>query len=815
MEGQESLVSQEPLVSYTDALGNVFHVIPSIAEEDVETEVDNVTPREFITDNMCTYGVNQVLLKLFNGRISRAPEFRNRLQQRKTLLERSLNPRVGPPLPPKIFEEKSKQLNEINNSLNMIEFHVQNSLKEIARIERELREIKNATNIDYIIALSKDYDKNVIQQIKIPNITFKDTVTKHVYLLENPPNDANIDENAVLNMIKITLNPEYSLTENINKFMKYKFMYNYYSILKHKYEEVTGIVPQRLHRKFENDTQKMENLHQKYKNLANQVSTEAQKDYSMLREQYERIEIERLEEEKRQLEERERQLEEQERLNKEQARLRKEREEQERLQKEREEQEREEQRLKNIAELLAGVEIDKARAQRKKEKEKARKEKENAQKVQKAANNAPPIILPGGASNVTVSPPVDVRLRQYADVLIGELGDFIQNESERRTCDIEYDASKKPIDVTPQTLLVQKYWDIIRNDIRRVLHLPDVCMASLEDIANAYNTATSDAAKEAVLTQIRLCVYARILQQLTYPCVDIKGFIQKLLTLTSDDFTKERFDELKIEFFKSSTIEQLAVYYIRHVVIIYQLHSLYFLLKHVKPGVTVVNIQFHDYKWNSKRKKSNYENLFVFFPNSPIDTYRTFLQRSMYLLHGRYFTITLQQNGTTVQKVIPVTPSPYIDIDEYIQDLNTYFTHIEELNTLKSTFPGELDNISSILYHNYKVKKDYYYRSNNMEYVFIDDDNTFFDIFINHMPNDKKPRKRRKEELKIQVHRLFERSAQNIYYFASPTVFIWFESRNSQRALYDLYQSGAIDTNFYKYIREIYSYTPESPYYRL
>lgn len=785
MEREESLVSQDPHVSYTDTLGNVFKVVPSESEEDVNTVVDLVTPREFITDNMSTYGINKVLLKLFNDRILRAPEFRNRLQQKKISLEKSLNPRVGPQLlPPKLLEEKLNKLDKINESLEMVEFHVRNSSIQKARIERELSEIQNATINDYKVALSKDYDKNVIRNVQLYDFNVRDNITNHVYVLKQP-GDVNVDENEVLDMIKITLNPEYSLTENINKFMKYKVMSNHYKILKQNFliSNEKNPIPKRFDKKFKNDVQRMEILEKKYENLADQISEEANEDYLRLQVQHTRNQIERLQEEKSDIEEREHR----------------------RMQHD----EREVQQ--NTATLLE----DEARAkqiQEKKEKEKAKKAAKRAAK--QAANNVPPIpplVEPGGASNVTASPSVDVRLRQYADVLIGELGDFIKNESGRRTCDIEYDASKKPIDVTPQTLLVQKYWDIIRNDIGRVLHLPDVCMASLEDIANAYNTATSDAAKEAVLTQIRLCVYARILQQLTYPCVDIKGFINKLLTFKSDDFTEETFEQLMVDYFKTDTIQQLTVYYIRHVVIIYQLHSLYFLLKHVKPGVTVVNIQFHDYT----QTRSASDNLFEFFLNSPIDTYRIFLQRSMYLLHGRYFTITLQQNGTTVQKVIPVTPSPYIDIDEYIEDLNTYFTHIEELNTLKSTFPGELDNISSILYHNYKVKKDYYYRSNNMEYAFIDDDNTFFDIFINRMPNDKIPLKRKKEELKIQVHRLFERSAQNIYYFASPTVFIWFESENSQRALYDLYQSGVIDINFYKYIREIYSYTPESPYYTL
>ena len=220
MEREESLVSQDPHVSYTDTLGNVFKVVPSESEEDVNTVVDLVTPREFITDNMSTYGINKVLLKLFNDRILRAPEFRNRLQQKKISLEKSLNPRVGPQLlPPKLLEEKLNKLDKINESLEMVEFHVRNSSIQKARIERELSEIQNATINDYKVALSKDYDKNVIRNVQLYDFNVRDNITNHVYVLKQP-GDVNVDENEVLDMIKITLNPEYSLTENINKFMK-------------------------------------------------------------------------------------------------------------------------------------------------------------------------------------------------------------------------------------------------------------------------------------------------------------------------------------------------------------------------------------------------------------------------------------------------------------------------------------------------------------------------------------------------------------------------------------------------------------------
>jgi len=381
----------------------------------------------------------------------------------------------------------------------------------------------------------------------------------------------------------------------------------------------------------------------------------------------------------------------------------------------------------------------------------------------------------------------------FIETLQVVLGDYIRNESSRNTCDIEFEK-------TGGTLLgiEDSLQSLLEKTVRENLKSESFCVTSIYH--NFDEKYKED--KQALLDELRVCIYGRILQQYVHTCYNVKAFVRELLS--ESVIIKEKYSNLVIKYFgqlisipprKWKNERHAPPYWniiqdFRHLNVIHQLHSLHFLLKHVRSGVEITTI-----KWNSydTTDNDNRDELFHFEGNeaNTLDLFEHFMKTCMYNLYERFFTLTFN-DGT----VMRVTPSPRTDIYEYNRNLKTYFTHMDTFHSLKET-SGQLLDISDLLYHHYMINNDYFQRESRIWNEF---NIRLVQTRVVQM-NDSE-----REQLKKFITRLFTLTSQNIYYYAAHIHCIWFESIQSQQALQSLHERGEITNMYYEYFRQLHSY---------
>jgi hypothetical protein len=434
-------------------------------------------------------------------------------------------------------------------------------------------------------------------------------------------------------------------------------------------------------------------------------------------------------------------------------------------------------RRENIAENLAKLQRKKEATEREAAEREARDREERLRSIGVGAGNA--CVL----SREECS---------FIETLQTVLGGYIRNESSRNTCDTEFQKSGTLLKIEDSLK------DLLKRTVRENLKSESFCVTSDYHLFDAKYRQN----KQALMDELRVCIYGRILQQYVNECYDVKSFVRKLLS--NSVITEEKYRLLVQNFFgdpitvprrtwKNET--QAPPYWniiqdFRHLNVIHQLQSLYFLLKHLRPGVEVRKIQWNSYEQNHE---DNRDELFHFEGNeaNTLDLFKHFMKTCMFNLYERFFTLTF--NDKTVMRV---TPSPYTDVYEYNRNLKTYFTHMDTFHSIKET-TGQLLDISDLLYHHYMLNNDYFQRESQIWNSF----NTRLVKTRIVQMNDSE-----REQLQHFITRLFTLMSQNIYYYAAHIHCIWFESIQSQQALQSLHERGEITNMYYEYFRQLHSY---------
>lgn len=772
--------------TYTDKLGNVFNTIKlrePVEGQRTPTIVNTMIPKKYLTKTIITYGINRSILDYINTSLPQMIDDKRDLENKKYLLQGQIEINQGNH---ELIERKILQIDE---ALAKIESSKEMFLRKKQELEDANIILEQIINDDYERAnraVSLDYNENFVNKITAEFLTTTDIRSEIKYkvtyansrkdpttLIESViyalPNNVNIDDKQIFNTIKIIENPNrtksYQPTANMNNYRKYDMMEYHYNKLLEKYEKRKNLYGQRFpewfKRFYDKDIQKMIELKNKYKTLKDNLEEAAANDYD-------RLDAEDLE---RQFKKALLAQQKADRLREEEENKRK----------------KSERDLKSLAE-------NEQKTQTKGQKKKGRTISGGAGAGAGAAE-----ISDGGAA----SSDADVREKQrkkiirrnYADTLNLLLGNYItlDNQIQRNTCDIRY-YNDNTTDRTDWTGYMRKMQSLPTDIRHKIERLKSRKCGQFQDYSSTNLQNEEDL--QNFIQKIRVCIYGRIIEQLMYPCYNLKEFVNELLQKESN-FTIETFELFKNQYIHldfdygfttnvNSTDEEKLESYIRHLNVLYQLHSLLFLLKHLKPGVRIIGLQFIDY--DVARPLDEYNP--IVFDEDPKKVYFTFLQRCMILLYERTFELTLEDSSNRV--TMRVTPSPQTG-HAYINNLKTFFTHISDFDTLKQEFPEDetLQGISDLLFHNYSIKHDYYTRSDTLW-------TTMFQQF--NQENDNDPQD--------TITKLILKSGNNIYHFASPTVFIWFEGIESQKEMYNLYTKGEISENFYNFYREVNSYPP-------